>query len=380
VQKVWHKAAVLAAIAWIIPAASSAVTFEKVVGFATKTGFRAVIAWQADQQVAGLVRYGTDPANLGQAALPVANLVDRAQMAVLDDLEPGSTVHYRILDRLSNTQSSVRTLSAANAYNSWNGATYTINALVQLDAAALPDAIPWDQGVRDLAKGIDILAERTYDALDGYARIGTVLVTDTNLDYPANLPFLPGVVCASVAGVGAVGPTVADFLVQTSVPFDSHTWGGWAISDPCTALYIGRIGQLAVPWQDDLHLGYTMAHELMHYAFDAPDLYPLNSTADCRNLAWDGSLMHNEGGWNAEDGRWELTELDRSAQLTPCDHGDEPWSWSVARSRYKNVPANANGPILDVVNRQARGNPDGGALEVWVLDHQPGTSTLARVQ
>ena len=370
----------------LAPGVAAAVSFETVVGFATKTGFRAVVAWQADAPVAGIVEYGTSAGNLSETALPLANLVDRAQMAVIDGFTTGTTIHYRVVDQLTNTASTVKTFQAANAYTAWNGSTYTINALAQLDNQALPDEIPFDLGLRDFAAGMNILAERIHDALDGYARVGTVLVTDTVLDYPVNQPFGPGLVCATgVAGAGAVGPTLADFLVETTIPLDSHTFGGWMIDDPCTAFYIGRLGWLVNNfWEDDLDLGYTMAHEFMHYAFDAPDLYTLNSDADCRNLDWDGSLLHNSGGWNADAGTWELTELDENShpnlvnddplRLTPCDHGSQPWSWTVLQQRYVNVPDRSS--IQNVFDTLCRGNPDGGALEIWILDNEPPMSTL----
>lgn len=115
---------------------------------------------------------------------------------------------------------------------------------------------------------------------------------------------------------------------------------------------------------------------MMHYAFNSPDLYPLaNSTTDCRNLDWDGSLMHNTGGYA---GKWELTELDRNPTLTPCIHGNAPWSWDVLRTRYTNVPLAPEGPIADMYNPNAKGDPDGSAFEVWLINREPGSSTMTR--
>ena len=359
---------------------STAAEFENVIGMSTKTGFRGVFAWQADTVISGVVDYQVDGGQT-QTAVPLLNAVDRAQMAVVDDLQPGQTVTFHVRDQLSGDTSAQHSFTAGNAYESWNGSNYRLNALVQLDSPALPDGIPFDLGVGDLADGMQIVAERLYDAMDGYAQMGTVLVTDTMLNYPVNIPFgLQSVFGSSACangnfdGVGAVGHTLADFIVETSIPFDSHTFGGWMIDNPCVGFYIGRVGQLVVPWEDDLHLGYTMTHELMHYAFNAPDLYSLNSDADCRNLDWDGSLMHNTGGWNGQ--RWELTELDRDAVATPCDHGSQPYTWQVLRERYDQIPQNAN--PQNVVDTQARGNPTGGSLEIWVLDHEPGNSRLCR--
>ena len=248
----------------------------------------------------------------------------------------------------------------------------SLDLLVQLDLQSLPPDIPADQALEDIAAGINVFAERLYDALDGYARLGRVLITDTNLDYPVNPPFL-------APACDPQTTSLADVLIQTTLPFDSHTWGGWSIDDACISFYVGRIGQLVVPWEDDLHFGYVSTHEMMHYAFNAPDLYGVGGAAgtdgDCRNLDWDGSLMHNTGGFN---GRWELTELDRNPVLTPCDHGTPPWTWDVLRERYTEVPANPEGPIDHMFDDLARGNPDGGALEIWILNREPGSSSLTR--
>lgn len=365
----------------LMPGACLAAEFQQVIGFSTKTGFRAVFAWQTDRPVSGLVEYTVDGGE-PRTARPLANARDTAQMAVVDGLEPGQRISYRIRDQLGDGASTERSFTAGNAYTSWNGSSYTLNALVQLDSKALPDGVPWDQGLGDLAAGISVMSERLYDAMDGYARMGVVLITDTVLNYPVNIPFgatanLGKAGCAPMFmdGTGAVGPTVADFLVQTSIPFDSHTYGGWMIDNPCIGFYIGRVGQLVAPWQDDLHIGYVMTHELMHYAFNAPDLYSLNSDADCKNLDWDGSLMYNEGGWNGS--RWELTELDRNASATPCSHGTQPYTWDALRERYVRVPAAAT--PQHIVDSAARGNANGGALEVWVLDNNPAGSRLCRV-
>jgi hypothetical protein len=329
---------------------------------------------------------------LSNKVSPLGAIADRAQVAVFELGEAtGGTIYYQVVDELTRIASSVRSFTANNAYKNYNttAETYTLNVLVQLDS---PDAetLAAEQGQAGLveagtasnldlaaiADGINVFAERLYDALDGYARIGKVLVTDASLSSPVSFPFIRPA-CVST-GDRVLGGTPADFLIETTVPFDSHTWNGWMIDDLCTGFYIGRLGQLVTPWEDDLHLGYTMTHEFMHYAFDAPDLYKPLTDANCVNSSWDGSLMHNTGGWNGS--RWALTELDRSASLTPCDHGtDIPWTWSHLREhgRYDKIPV-ATAP-KDVINTRARGNPDGGALEIYILQQRPnGESSLRR--
>jgi len=340
--------------------------FTRVEGFATKTGFRAVFAWEASQPVLGYVVYGESPDALDRFAGIIPTTPDTAGMSVAHLVTAGGTYWYQVVDDITGQRSDVRQLEAVNAYNDYDGSAYTIDLLVQLDSKTLPAEIPADQALSDIAQGMRIMAERIYDATDGHAQVGKVLVTDTAVDHAVNPPFIsPG--CFNEHS------SLADMLVQTTVPFDSHTWGGWAIAQSCTQISMGRVGQLVVPWEDDLHFGYTGAHELLHYAFNAPDLYGLNSDADCRNLDWDGSIMHNTGGWNGS--RWELTELDRHPSITPCAHGSQPWSWQVLLQRYTQFPP-ATTPPQGVLVTQARGNEVGSALDIMVLDRVPGASTL----
>ena len=344
--------------------------FTRTLGFATKTGFRGVFTWSASRPVDAIVRFGTSPNNLSLTAKALPGAADTAGLAIAQ-LEHGKTYWWVVEDSATGVRSEVKQLTAKNAYNDWNGTAYTINLLVQLDTNSLPADVPSDQALTDIAAGINIFAERLYDAMDGYARLGTVVITDTNLDYAANVPFQAMPVCVDPANL-------ADVLVQSTVPFDSHTFGGWSIDNPCISFYVGRIGQLVLPWVDDLHFGYVSTHEMMHYAFNAPDLYAEGSAdsgviADCRNLQWDGSVMHNSGGYR---GQWELTELDRNPNLTPCNMGNNTNTWQTLRTRYTNVPENPDGPIDHITDEKARGNEDGGALEIYILDRELGASTL----
>ncbi|HEX6177826.1 MAG TPA: fibronectin type III domain-containing protein, partial [Thermoanaerobaculia bacterium] len=336
----WFRGSLFLFCVLVANSAFPQVRFLETDGFATKTGFRGVFTWKATQPVAGVVRYGESPAALTQSVSAVPGAPDTSGLAVASNLVIGHTYYWQVEDTLTGTKSEIKSFDAVNAYNSWNGEVYTINMLVQLDTEGLPAEIPHDLALQDLANGMNIFAERLYDALDGYARLGKVVVTDTNLDYGVNQPFgdpLGGVAC------DGQNTTVADVVVQSSIAFDSHTWSGWSIDNPCIGFYVGRIGQLVVPWEDELHFGAVAAHELMHYAFNAPDLYTVEGpvTVDCRNVEWDGSLMHNTGGFV---GKWELTELDRNPTLTPCFHGTEPYSWDVLRTRYTEVPLNPEGP------------------------------------
>jgi hypothetical protein len=364
--------------------------FTELAGFATKTGYRGVFTWSASAPVAGSVHLGTSPETL-DTVVAAPGAPDTAQMVITDGLEVGATYYWKVVDQLSGEESGVGRFTAVNAYTEWHDDddpatrdTYEIDMLVQLDTEDLDESasesVPGDLALKELAQGMSVFAERVYDATDGYVRIGDVLVTDTNTDYATNIPFGPQH-AVNWDGIGiprppcVPGTNLADVLVQTSVPADSHTFEGFAIADPCTSFYVGRMGWLRIPsyaWRGDLDFAGTAAHELSHYALNAPDLYLLNSDADCRNTAWDGSLMHNTTGYSG--GRWWMTELDRNQTLTPCEHGTQPWSWDEMRARYQNIPE----PVAPehVIDTRARGNEDGGALQIRILDRQPGSSTL----
>jgi hypothetical protein len=360
--------------------------FTEVVSFATKTGFRAVVSYSSEAPVAGVVHYGTSPEMLDQIA-PAPGAPDTAQLVILDGLEVGTTYWFQVEDLLTGERSEVHELVAENAFNdlgpnteqdptevSYKPDVYTIDLLVQLDAESLPDDIDPDRSISEIAQGVNVMAERIYDALDGHARIGKVLVTDTNIDHGGTLP---GVTVVHAPGTCDAPRNLADVYVTTAMPFDSHTFH-YAIQEPCTAIFLGRQGQLVVPWENDLHFGHVAAHEVMHYAFGAPDLYDATGTGatslGCRNLDWDGSLMHNVGGWAGD--RWEMTEVDENPQLTPCAHNNdyEPSTWDEIQSAYTAVPSRT--AIEDMFNTKPRSNPDGGALEIHVLDRSPGASTL----
>lgn len=366
--------------------------------FATKTGFRGVVAWSTAELSVGVVHWGGSAENLDQASTPGAP--DTAGVVVIDGLEIGETYYVAVEDALTGVTTPARSFVAANAWNalgpnteqdptevSFKPDVYTINLLAQLDSKSLPAEVPYDQAVTDIAQGLSITAERVYDATDGYARIGKVLVMDTVTDYAVNVPFGVEPMIASIARrvpggeevadqTCVAGRNLADVMIETTIPFDSHTFLN-AIEMPCTSFYVGRVGFLDVnPWASDLEFGATNAHEIFHYAFGALDLYDTETaTGGCRNLNWDGSLMNNLVGWRYD--HWEQTELDSDPVLTPCDMMDRPYTWDAIQANYTVVPDRT--AIEDVFNDKARGNPDGGALRLRGLARSPGSSTLTRI-
>jgi hypothetical protein len=383
-------------------------------GMATKSGYRLVFTWDADVPVNGYAEWGFAPDQLDDVARPPGGNPDTAGIAVTDIPrdDVNRTIYYRIVDGISGKHTDVRSFPATNGWTSdASDGVHEIDLVVQIDSESLPSVTPIDVGLQDLALGMDVAAERIWDASDGYARVDDVVVTDTALSYAANVPY-GGTGCAADPQANGydVQHTVADVLVQSSLPLDSHTFAK-AMEDPCRAIYMGRLGQLVVQWGglgggfDFVHFGQVAAHELGHYAMNLPDLYPLAGTGDC----WSGvtgepgadvdnddepenhdiSMMHNEFGYNGA--RWQGSEIDRGNAITPCNYGNEPASWPILAGLYPGVPTIQEleddpdeTPYPnhdDSDHREPFGNPDGVAgsgdgYDAYVLDSEPVRSTL----
>lgn len=375
-------------------------------GMATKTGYRLVFAWDADAPVAGYAEWGFSSDDLDQVARPPSDGLDTAGLAVADIMpeQVGTTIHYRIVDNVTGQATEVDSFEATNGWTtSASDGAHEIDLLVQVDSEALPPEVPSDQGLREIAFGTDVAAERVWDGTDEHVRVDDVIVTDTALNYPANQPFGPGICAENSQRVNGwqVQHTLADVLVETSVPLDSHTYPK-AMEDPCTAIYMGRLGQIVVNWGGVggtafLHFGHVLAHELGHYAMDLPDLYTLEPDAkpDCwagtsgtpgEDDNWDISMMHNDFGWDGS--RWRGSEIDRNRTVTPCEYGNAAPSWPTLASLYPAVPTleslKENGsakPVhSDSDHQVAVGNPDSpSGSDGWdglILDEEPVGSRL----
>lgn len=393
--------------------------FNVVEGFSTKTGFRLVFAWDTDEPIAGHVEWGFQEGTLDRQANPFGDAVDTAGVAIVDvdesEVEPGKTVYFQVRDEESGQTSEVHSFEMDNAWvKDSSDDVHEISFIVQLDSQALPAGVPTDQGLQELASAMDVVAERIWDATDEHVRVDDVIVTDTVLNYPQNAVPKTGVDfngnpdCTETSVEGyQLDHSMADVLIQSSVPFDSHTFSE-RIGKPCTGIYLGRLGQLVVPWGDgsfgggngSVHLAQVLSHEIGHYAFGLPDLYPAVSDADC--LAgttgepgadtdgdgepdnWDVSLMHN--GFGYDGNRWIGSEIDRGPDYTPCGYNGEPASWPILANLYPGVPtlqeleedpdASPYPNHDDSDHTVAEGNPDGGELDVYWLDQEPGTSQL----
>lgn len=378
-------ASLVFAVLLFVPSAGAQVSddpsFSSVSGFATKIGDRGVIVWSSDAPVFPRVEWGCSGSSMNRSINPAVLVPDTAGMIFIEGARACPTVHAELVDQISGVRSPHISFASTNAYTDSYGPgdPYDIDLVVQVDSPAQPQvpgapSLRPDLTLAEVAEGVNVMAERLYDALDGHARLRNVVVTDTLVDYAANVPFYPTFGCAQRRA------NLADILFQTTIPFDSHTWGGFAIADPCTQISMGRAGQLVVRYTGDLHMGYVMTHELMHYAFNSPDLYSVAGSGGCSDRASgrDVSIMHNSGGWS---GRWWLTELDRdidrsTSGFSGCRGGTS--SWKTLTSRYSAI-ANTN-TIDHGDSTRARGNPDGGVLNIMVLSRSaPGFSTLTHV-
>ncbi|HLF15833.1 MAG TPA: hypothetical protein VI796_00125, partial [Candidatus Thermoplasmatota archaeon] len=395
-----------------------------VTGFATKTGFRMVFAWDSDEPIQPLVEWGYDPDQMDKVARPVGDVVDTAGIVFLDnyDLPRGNKteVFFRFVDESGGAfatsppdSSPIHSFVQGNAMQSdTHDDVYEVNVVVALDSEALPSEVPADLGLADLVQGIDIFAERVWDYTDGNLRIASVLIMDRIHSYPTGPldaaggaagivqaggePITCGLPSATAEGM-QVDHTFPDFIIETSPPFDSHTSkndaSGPLIKSSCYGFYVGRDGWLyANPWTP-ADLGAVFAHEFGHYALNLDDLYPTGLPGDSGATCWEGtsgtpgdgsnwdvSVMHNGFRWDGQ--RWVGSELD-SVQ-TPCSNiGTATYSWNLFTKWYPEVPLMRNGNgrpnHFDSDYQVMQGNPDGGALDVYVLDREPGLSKLQHV-
>lgn len=392
-----------------VPGGPPAPRFEFAAGFSAKSGYRLVFFWNATGPLVAQVEWGFTEERT-RVAKPFVQAADSAGFAVADldraEFAPGRVVHFRVADARNGTASEPRSFALGNAWTSdARDGAYEVNLLAQLDTNALPEGTPADQGLLEAAAAVDVAAERLYDAADGYLRLGTVLLTDTVLDHPVASPLGPVVdVHASHDGrrVGTCGdpgtatvdgtnaqPTVADVLFSVAGATNASFGAGVpAIDTPCEAVPMGRLRTSETNGTGDLHAGFATARGLARYAVGLDDLG--TGGADCwvgtegtpgiDAWAFDVSMMNAKAGWNGT--RWVGSELDRGP-TTPCDYGQRRASWPLFTTWYPRVPTlgrTGDGlPYhLDSYHDLARGNPDGGRFEVFVLDQHPPQSRLVR--
>ncbi|HLF16169.1 MAG TPA: PKD domain-containing protein, partial [Candidatus Thermoplasmatota archaeon] len=386
-----------------------------VTGFATKTGFRMVFAWDSDEPILPLVEWGYRLDELTRVAHPVGDAVDTAGIVFLDNDERPegnkTVVYFRFVDESGGAfatvppdPSPIQSFVLGNAMQSdTHDDAYEVNLVVALDSEALPSDVPADLGLKDLVEGIDIFAERVWDYTDGYLRIGEVLLMDRVNSYPTgpvdDVEGAAGPVCvpATIQQNGAqYSRSLPDVIIETVPPFDSHTKknavGPPMITNYCYGAYLGREGWLyANPWTPE-DLGAVLAHEFGHYALNLDDLYRTQLPGDKGATCWEGtggppggggnwdiSVMHNGFRWDGE--RWVGSELD--SLQTPCSWGGATPSWTLFNEWYPEVPLMRNGNgrpnHFDSDYQLLKGNPDGGALDVYLLDREPGLSKLQHV-
>lgn len=357
------------------PARADRGVFTKVVAFPIKTDFRVVVAWQTDRPIEAVVRYGSSPSQLTKTALPAGIPAAPSQMAFVD-VDRGQGVYLAVEDVGTGEQTPIQHVVPRNSYRSYDkrASAYTVNLALWLDSEASPGASP-DADLQLIAEGVNVMAERVYDALDGDVRIGKVLISDAPIGRTPHARTFQydATACEESRTIGA------DVILMTAFPSSSETNGRWMIDDPCGAVFLGRLGPYGSIWQNELDLGGIMTHELMHYAFGLADQYPKpdgvgDGDADCINDLFDMSLMNKIPTYSGD--RWTFTELDRNADDTPCDHGTVAWSWPTLITRYRKVSNPSPNVPAGIVDRLAKGNPDGGALEIWLLDHAPGRGAV----
>ncbi|HVF53569.1 MAG TPA: hypothetical protein VNC78_08160 [Actinomycetota bacterium] len=346
--------------------------FTRVVAFPIKTDFRIAVAWETTGPVEAVVRYGRSPSQLTETVTPEGVAAAPSQLVFID-VDPGQgDVYLQVEDLATGDKTPIQRVVPKNSYRSYDKQRrmYTVNLAIWLDGENSP-APGLDADLGLIAEGVNVMAERVYDALDGSVRIGQVVIADAPVGRAPHVRTFQyeEQACAESGTIGA------DVVFMTAFPSSSEVNGKWTIDDPCGVVYLGRVGPYGGQWSDELLLGGIMTHELMHYAFGLADQYPKpegigDGDASCTNEQFDLSLMNIAPRYVRN--RWEYTELDRNAEDTPCDHGTVSWSWPTLTERYVKVPTPVPNIPERIVDDLAKGNPDGGALEIWILDHLPG--------
>src|SRR5688572_20762621 len=85
-----------------VPARAADPVFTQVVGMSTKTGYRAVFAWEADQVIVPVVRYGACGSSLDATTRP--GRPDTAGVASAD-LPGVDQVCFRVVDQVTGAES-----------------------------------------------------------------------------------------------------------------------------------------------------------------------------------------------------------------------------------------------------------------------------------
>ena len=289
---------------------------------ALKTGFRFAAAWSSESATTASLTYkvGLTERTLTETVPTTVHLF------VADNLPEDATLCFTAtMGGATTALHAVRLANGPTAFtNSTPHGTYTTNYLVLNN----------DGGdLSDVESGVARFAQMTWDATDGWVRVGAVLVVSG--DY---LHHNVGWPTCYLTAVPAACSNVFDVLVTLGAdPRGAASTYRQGIREPSAAMWM-NLYQQAVPGSLSLDsFGWVLAHENGHYAFDMVDLYGDSTviTTECYDAATGISIMA---------GSRDSNEFDDPA--APCTNQPAGYktSWQLAQGQFVQLPNRPHGP------------------------------------
>lgn len=323
-----------------IPVTRTAGERNGVVFAALKTGFRAVVAWSTPVPSIESITFTID---MGESATLTEAAPRTHHVFILDGLPIGRSLCFFTSSGVFDA------LRLANAMNAHDGTAYSLNLLVTATENV--------RGRDTLEAGLDIFAQKLFDATDGHVRAGKILVlymdpehantgTTTcsslgvqgrHCDKRVDATFshdscIGGAACAPLDGIRYP----SEFIMMNSV-FQAHPILGSTIFGPNEA-------------------GTVLLHEFGHYAFGAMDLY---AGSDC----WSPTTMLSVMGGNRG-----ANEFDDAVHRCPNEAAIPGYvpTWTLMKARFPLIPERT-GPI------DAGPHGGGGIYARYAYDFVPRT-------
>ncbi len=284
-------------------------SISNIVATPTKIGNAVVITWDTDVPTTdNTVIYDQLSPPRSTSSPGLDNVYQHA--VVMTGITPNSTYYYRVGVTYLGSRyvSNVNTFVAKNAKNAWDGSKYTINMMATLDwdVPSTSDTFltTWFTKVDSYMAQA---AQYIYDATDGYIRLGTVLVVDSQAE--GNMLWNSSDMTFKQNTYDSTGGI-------TPYTYDDGKWNHTAgIENPNAGVGM-RFGETGSIYNEDWSWDSTgkgsvyqsgwqariITHEFGHYALYLPDRYDRDDQTDNYSF-WDtdntcdSDLMSNRGYW-----------------------------------------------------------------------------------
>ncbi len=291
-----------------------------------KTGFRLAVAWSSESPSTGSLTYRVGKGLAGEQTL-TESAPTKVHLFVVDNLPENATVCFSAsMGGAGTATHAVRTVNGPTAFTpAAPHGTYLTNFLVLNN----------DGGdLAEVEAGVARFASMTWDATDGWVRVGAVLVVSGDyLHHNVGWP-----TCYVLAIPGACS-NVFDVLVTLGAsPQGAASTYRQGIRDRAAAIWM-NLDQQAVPGPTQLDdFGAVLTHENGHYAFDMDDLYGDNTviTSECFDSGSGISIMA---------GSREATEFDDPAAPCPNQPAGYTTSWELLQGQFTQVEDRPDGPL-----------------------------------